>query len=78
MMPRYRVVLHCDDQFNMDRAVRALLYIIMSLSLNDAIAAAFQTQTYGSAHVVTCPREIAEFYAVSLKEFDLIATIEPA
>jgi ATP-dependent Clp protease adaptor protein ClpS len=78
MLPRYHVTLHCDDQYDMDRVVRALLYIVMSLSLNAAIAAALHAQTYGSAHIITCPRETAEFYADSLKEFGLMTSIEPA
>jgi ATP-dependent Clp protease adapter protein ClpS len=78
MLPRYHVVLHSDDANDMDRVVRALLYIVLSLSLHDAIAINLRAQTYGSARVITCPRETAEFYAVGLREFGLNTSIEPA
>jgi ATP-dependent Clp protease adaptor protein ClpS len=82
MLPRYRVVLHNDDTNDMandmDRVVRALLYIVMPLSVNDAIAVMLRAQTYGSAHIITCPRETAEFYADGLAGFGLMTSIEPA
>ncbi len=77
MLPRYRVVLHNDDGNDMDRVVRALLYIVMPLSVNDAIAVMLRAQTYGSAHIITCPRETAEFYADGLATFGLPTSIEP-
>jgi len=78
MLPRYRVVLHNDDNNDMDRVVRALLYIVMPLSVNDAIAVMLRAQTYGSAHIITCLRETAEFYADGLAGFGLATSIEPA
>jgi ATP-dependent Clp protease adaptor protein ClpS len=77
MLPRYRVVLLNDDFNDMDHVVRALIYTINALSLNDAIAIMLRAHTYGEAHVITCPLETAEFYAEGLKQFGLNSTIEP-
>lgn len=77
MLPRYRVLLYNDDFNDMDHVVRALLNTIMSLGINEAIAIMLRAHTYGEAHVITCLRETAEFYAEGLKQFGLNSTIEP-
>ncbi len=77
MLPRYRVLLHDDDFNDMEHVVRSLLYTVMSLSINQAVAIMLEAHNHGTAHVISCPRETAEFYAQTLKEFGLASTVEP-
>ena len=77
MLPRYRVLLHNDDFNDMEHVVRSLLYTIMSLTINEAVAIMLEAHNSGVAHVISCPRETAEFYAETLKQFGLASSIEP-
>jgi ATP-dependent Clp protease adaptor protein ClpS len=77
MLPRYHVLLHNDEFNDMEHVVRSLLYTIMSLTINQAVAIMLEAHNSGIAHVISCPRETAEFYAQTLNEFGLTSTIEP-
>lgn len=77
MLPRYQVLLHNDDFHDMDHVVRALLQTILSLTVDDAIRIMLTAHTQGTAHVITCVRETAEFYCAGLQRFGLDCTIEP-
>lgn len=78
MLPRFHVMLHNDDFHDMDHVVRALLQTVLALSVDEAVRIMFEAHTSGVAHVITCPRETAEFYCDGLKRFGLISTLEPA
>jgi ATP-dependent Clp protease adaptor protein ClpS len=77
MLPRYSVLLHNDDFHDMDHVVRALLCTIITMTLHDAVRIMLEAHTEGIAHIITCPRETAEFYFAELRRFGLEVTIEP-
>jgi ATP-dependent Clp protease adaptor protein ClpS len=77
MLPRYKVLLFNDNYHDMDHVVRALLCTILTLSIDDAVRIMLEAHTNGTALVITCPRETAEFYCEGLREFGLHCSIEP-
>ena len=77
ILPPYKVVLFNDDYNDMDYVVAALLHTISNLSQQDAERIMLIAHLTGSAVVVVCPKEIAEFYQERLLSYGLTATIEP-
>lgn len=77
LLPPYRVVLHDDDYNEMDFVVYALLHTINSLSPHEAEHIMLTAHLTGSATVIICPKETAEYYQDRLLSFGLTATIEP-
>ncbi len=77
MLPRFCVLLHNDDFHDMDHVVRALLYTVLTLNVDDAIRIMLEAHTKGTALVTTCPRETAEFYREGLHRFGLTSSVEP-
>ncbi|MEB3290762.1 MAG: ATP-dependent Clp protease adapter ClpS [Leptolyngbya sp.] len=75
--PRYRVLLHNDDFNSMEYVVEALLKVVPSLTMPQAVDIMMQAHTAGVALVITCALEPAEFYSESLRGLGLISTIEP-
>lgn len=78
LIPPYRVVLHNDDHNSMDHVVRSLQKCVPSLSRERADEIMLTAHNHGSASVIVCPKETAEFYQERLLSCGLTATIEPA
>lgn len=77
LLPKYRVLLHNDDEHAMDEVVVALLKTVRSLTVDEAIKIMLEAHLTGTALVVVCPKETAEFYRDGLESYGLISTIEP-
>ncbi len=77
LLPKYRVLLHNDDENSMDHVVRALLRTVQHLTVDEAIKIMLEAHLTGVALVVVCPKETAEFYRDGLESYGLTSTIEP-
>ncbi len=77
LLPPYRVVLYDDDYNEMDFVIYALLHAINSLSEHEAEQIMLTAHLTGSATVIICPKELAEYYQERLLGYGLTATIEP-
>jgi ATP-dependent Clp protease adaptor protein ClpS len=75
--PRYRVLLHNDDYNSMEYVVQSLITTVTSLSQPQAVSIMMEAHSNGTALVITCAQEHAEFYCESLKEKGLSSSIEP-
>ncbi|MGB3640886.1 MAG: ATP-dependent Clp protease adapter ClpS [Rivularia sp. (in: cyanobacteria)] len=75
--PRYRVLLHNDDNNPMEYVVQTLITTVPSLSQPQAVSIMMEAHTNGLALVIACAQEHAEFYSETLKERGLSSTIEP-
>ncbi len=76
LCPPYKVILHNDDHHSMDLVVRALVKSVPSLKEQDALEIMFTAHNEGTAVVITCPQEAAEFYQQRILSFGLTCTIE--
>lgn len=77
LLPPYKVVLFDDDHNEMNYVVFALLHSVNNLSAQEAEHIMLTAHLTGSAVVVVCPKEIAEYYQERLLGYGLTATIEP-
>ena len=77
LLPPYKVILFNDDYNDMDYVVAVLLRTINNLSQSEAEHIMLTAHLTGSAVVVVCPKEIAEYYQERLLSYGLTATIEP-
>ena len=77
LFPPYKVILFDDDYNEMDYVVTALLHAVNDLSQQEAERIMLTAHLTGSAIVVVCPKEIAEYYQERLLNYGLTATIEP-
>jgi len=77
LLPPYKVILYNDDYNEMDFVVAVLLRTIAHLSQTEAEYIMLTAHLTGSAVVVVCPKEIAEYYQERLLSYGLTATIEP-
>ena len=77
LLPPYKVILFNDDYNAMDYVVDVLLRTINNLSQSEAEHIMLTAHLTGSAVVVVCPKEIAEYYQERLLGYGLTATIEP-
>ncbi|RAQ97947.1 ATP-dependent Clp protease adaptor ClpS [Thermogemmatispora sp.] len=77
LFPPYKVILFNDDENTMDYVVAALLHAVNSLTLPEAERIMLTAHVTGSAVVVVCPKEMAEYYQERLLSYGLTATIEP-
>lgn len=77
LCPPYKVILHNDDHNSMDLVIFALIKSVPSLTEEDAITIMLTAHTEGSAIVISCPQETAEFYQERITSFGLTCTIEP-
>jgi len=77
LLPPYKVILFNDDHNDMDYVVSVLLRLINHLTAPEAIDIMLTAHLTGSAVVVVCPKESAEYYQERLLNAGLFATIEP-
>jgi len=77
LFPPYKVILFDDDYNEMDYVVTALLHAVNDLSQQEAERIMLTAHLTGSAIVVICPKEIAEYYQERLLNYGLTASIEP-
>ncbi|NJN30462.1 MAG: ATP-dependent Clp protease adapter ClpS [Synechococcales cyanobacterium RM1_1_8] len=75
--PQYRVLLHNDDYNGMEHVVAALIQTVPSLSPPQAVDIMMAAHNHGTALVITCAMEPAEFYSETLKSHGLSSSIEP-
>ncbi len=77
LLPPYKVVLFDDDYNEMNYVVFALLHAVNNLTTQEAEQIMLAAHLTGSAIVIICPKEIAEYYQERLLSYSLTATIEP-
>lgn len=77
ILPPYKVILFNDDYNEMGYVVTVLLHTINNLSPQAAEQIMLTAHLTGSAVVVVCPKETAEYYQQRLLGYGLTATIEP-
>jgi ATP-dependent Clp protease adaptor protein ClpS len=77
LLPPYRVILFDDDYNEMNYVVFALLQSVNNLSPQEAEHIMLTAHLTGSAIVIICPKEAAEYYQERLQSYGLTATIEP-
>jgi ATP-dependent Clp protease adaptor protein ClpS len=77
LLPPYKVILHDDDINEMNYVVFALLHAVNQLSPQEAEHIMLTAHLTGSAVVIVCPKELAEYYQERLLSYNLTATIEP-
>ena len=75
--PRYRVLLHNDDFNSMEYVVQTLMQTVPSITQPQAVDIMMEAHSNGTALVITCALEPAEFYSERLKNHGLTSTIEP-
>lgn len=76
-LPPFNVLLHNDDEHDMEFVVRSLVRCA-SLQPPRAVQAMLEAHEKGVALVATCHRELAELIQERLQSDGLTATIEPA
>ncbi|MFY0609618.1 MAG: ATP-dependent Clp protease adapter ClpS [Candidatus Atelocyanobacterium thalassa] len=76
-VPRYKVLLHNDDFNPMDYVVQILMQTISGITRPQAAEIMMEAHMNGTALIITCAFEPAEFYCETLKNHGLISTIEP-
>jgi ATP-dependent Clp protease adaptor protein ClpS len=76
LLPPYKVILFNDDYNEMDYVIFALLHSVNTLSTQEATHIMLTAHLTGSAIVIVCPKEIAEYYQERLLSYGLTATIE--
>lgn len=77
LCPPYKVILHNDDYNSMELVIYALIKSVPALTEEEAIEIMLTAHTEGSAVVITCPQETAEFYQERISSYGLTCTIEP-
>jgi ATP-dependent Clp protease adaptor protein ClpS len=76
LIPRYKVLLHNDDQNSMDHVVRVLMQVF-KFEKEECERIMLEAHHNGVALCIVEPLEQAEFHRDQLRSFSLIATIEP-
>lgn len=74
--PRYRVLLHNDDEVDAEHVVECLMEITQ-LSQTKAIEVTITAHNTGVALIKTCDIEMAEFYVEALKSKGIPSSMEP-
>jgi ATP-dependent Clp protease adaptor protein ClpS len=77
LLPPYKVILFNDDHNDMEYVVAVLLHLVSHLSQQEATQIMLTAHLTGSAIVIVCPKEHAEYYRERLAGYGLCATIEP-
>lgn len=61
----------------MEYVVQVLVKTVASLTMPQAVSIMMEAHTNGTALVITCAQEHAEFYSDTLRSHGLSSTIEP-
>lgn len=77
LCPPFKVILHNDDHNDMLYVVTSLCKAVPSLSEEEAVQLMLVAHNEGSAVVIVCPQETAEYYQERILSFGITATIEP-
>jgi ATP-dependent Clp protease adaptor protein ClpS len=77
LLPPFKVVLFNDDYNEMNYVIFALQHAVNNLTVQEAENIMLTAHLTGSAVVVVCPKETAEYYQERLLGYGLTATIEP-
>ena len=77
LLPPYKVVLYDDDYNEMNYVVFALIHAVNSLTPQEAEHIMLTAHLMGTAIVIVCPKEAAEYYQDRILSYGLQATIEP-
>jgi len=77
ILPPYKVILFNDDYNEMDYVIAALLQSVNGLTSQEAEQIMLTAHLTGSAIVIICPKETAEYYQERLLSYGLTAIIEP-
>lgn len=77
LLPPYKVVLFDDDYNEMNYVVFALIHAVNSLTPQEAEHIMLTAHLTGTAVVIVCPKEAAEYYQDRIQSYGLTATIEP-
>jgi ATP-dependent Clp protease adaptor protein ClpS len=75
--PMYRVLLHNDPFNSMEHVIQSIMEVVPSISQPQAVNIMMEAHNSGTALVVTCALEPAEFYCECLQSKGLTSTIEP-
>lgn len=75
-LPRYRITLHRDGTHTTEYMERALCACVPILPTARARQVACETTHAGCAEVIVCPREPAEHYYLSLREWRLACSLQ--
>ena len=73
-LPRYSVILHYHQQHGLHEVINALVTAV-PVSLPEAQRISLTAQKHGSAVVIVCPREVAEYYKERLETYDLTISL---
>jgi ATP-dependent Clp protease adaptor protein ClpS len=76
-MPLYKVLLHNDDSTPMQYVIDVLMKTIPNMQPPKARAIMMEAHNSGTALVIVCTQEHAEFYSECLNRSGLISTFEP-
>ena len=74
-LPRYAVILYNDDYHSMDYVVEALVNSVPDLVVEEAVGIMFEAHNTGSAVVIVCLLEQAEFYRDRIQSYGLGVSI---
>ncbi len=77
LLPPYKVILFDDDYNEMNYVIFALIHAVTQLTAQEAERIMLAAHLTGSAVVVICPKETAEYYQERILSYGLTATIEP-
>lgn len=75
--PMYRVLLHNDPFNSMEHVIQSIMEVVPSITQPQAVNIMMEAHNSGTALVVTCALEPAEFYCECLQSKGLTSTIEP-
>ena len=75
--PRWKVLLHNDDEHDMLYVVQSLRKAVPGLTVTEATEIMLEAHFTGVGLVKVAPREEAEYYEDRIKTFGLGASIEP-
>jgi ATP-dependent Clp protease adaptor protein ClpS len=73
----YRVLLHNDPFNSMEHVIQSIMEVVPSITQPQAVNIMMEAHNNGTALVVTCALEPAEFYCECLQSKGLTSTIEP-
>jgi ATP-dependent Clp protease adaptor protein ClpS len=74
--PRYKVLLHNDDEIGFHQVVPALMEVV-GMGEQKALSIALTAHQTGVGLVIICDLEPAEHYQLSLQARGLTVTLEP-